>query len=616
MIRLLVPAQPPPGGGDGGGGGGGGPGVGDYLSDPIGSAAQSAFNDAMQAVWDSAIWLLKGGFTLADQVSQVSPGTITGNDADNPASVPGAPPAPPPGGAQSAVDLGSLWSTMVWLAALIALGPFFYQLTTVALRGGRGMLRAVTGPAQFGIALAVTTGAVAVLLTGADGLTQLFLSNLGEQGSFTAIMDNPAVADRFGQNPDLGADVEDGVRSMILGLAALFGVIPAALGFALAMIFRAAAIMVLIATVPIAAACLISDSTASMFWRVVRWLLAAVLMKPALALVVVIGVNIMSRTDGVAGLLAGTAVLLISLFCPMVLYRLLAFVDPGTGAGMAVRSGGGSRSAGEPGGDNGTSEMINTARASQKAYQMGSGGGSGGGGGAGGAAGGGELGGSTAASAGGSSSGAAAAGGGSSAGGAAAGAGVAGGAAAAAVVGGYMATKAAGQAAGGYGSSQMAQTGIGHPGPAPAAGASGAQIGSAAGGASAGATATSDWSGQPPSSDSGPVESGNGRDGGDGAAGGGAQPPPVDSGPPEAGRPDSANPGGGPDSGGPTTDPGAPGGSGGPVEPPPVSAGTDEAATPPAPAPAPDDRSSTSPPDRAPEPDRPARPDTPRQEGS
>ena len=69
--HVVAPTQPPPDGG--GGGGGGGPGVGDYLSDPIGSAAASAFSSAMQAVWDSAVWLLKGGFELADTVSQVSP---------------------------------------------------------------------------------------------------------------------------------------------------------------------------------------------------------------------------------------------------------------------------------------------------------------------------------------------------------------------------------------------------------------------------------------------------------------------------------------------------------------------------------------------------------------
>ncbi|MEU4377149.1 hypothetical protein [Pseudonocardia alni] len=583
-----LPAQDPaPPGGDGGGGGGGGT-ASNLLGGVVGDLAQSAFSDAMQMVWDGSIWLLKGAFELADNISQVDLSTVTGRTEDS-----GGLPGP---GEAASVDVSALWSSMIWLAAMIALGLFFYQLVSVALRGGRGMFRAVTGPVQFGIALAITTGAVAILLTAADGLTQLFLSSLSEQGNFASALDNPIVADRFGENPDLG-EVEEGVRSMVLGLAAAFGVVPAAVGFALQMIFRAAAIMVLIATVPVAAACLAADVTASMFWRTVRWIVAAVLMKPALALVLVIGVNVMARASGVAGLLAGTAVLLVSLFCPMVLYRLLAFVDPGTGAGMAVRSFGSSSTSGSgsAGSDGGSSEATNIARHLQSSSSSGAGPASSGGG---------ELGGSTAASpaaagraagagggAGGATGGGAAAGGaggGAAAGGAAAGIGAAGGIAGAAVVGGYLATKAAAQAAGGYGSSQMAQTGVGHPGPAPGAGPGAGQVSAAAGGAYSSSTATSDWSGQAPTADSGPV--GSGASGGDGTPGGGApggsapDPPPVDSGPPEAGRPDTA-----PVSGH-TQDP---------PEPPPVTAGTDGDTT--APVPGPAEQPRTAPP-------RPAQP--------
>lgn len=569
-LTIHLPAQDPaPPGGDGGGGGGI---VSNLLGGVAGDIAQSAFSDAMQMVWDGSIWLLKGAFELADKISQVNPSTITGRTSDD-----GDLPAPGgAGGAATSVDVSSLWSSMIWLAAMIALGLFFYQLITVALRGGRGMFRAVTGPAQFGIALAITTGAVAILLTAADGLTQLFLSSLSEQSNFTSALDNPIVADRFGDNPDLGS-VEEGVRSMVLGLAAVFGVIPAAVGFALQMIFRAAAIMVLIAAIPVAAACLAADVTASVFWRTVRWIFAAVLMKPALALVLVIGVNVMARADGVAGLLAGTAVLLVSLFCPMVLYRLLAFVDPGTGAGMAVRSFGSSGGPGAAGSDGGSSEAINVARQMRPASS-----------GAGPVAGGaGELGGSTAASpaaagraagagggAGAGAGGGAAAGGaggGAAAGGAAAGIGAAGGVAGAAIVGGYLATKATAQAAGGYASSQMAQTGVGHPGPAPGGGPGAGQISSAAGGAYSSATTTSDWSGQAPTSDNGPVSAT--PEGGGGAPGGSVpEPPPVDSGPPEAGRPDTV-----PASGAPQR----------PPEPPPVDAGTDGAPSTPAPPPRP-----------------------------
>ncbi|WP_143517630.1 hypothetical protein [Pseudonocardia sp. MH-G8] len=338
--QSVRPGQQPPGGGDGGSG------LGTYLSDPIGSMTASAFDAAMQKVWDAGIGLLRGGLSLADDVAVVDPSAIIGGDA------------------------ASLRPTMVWLATVIGLGLFFYQLISVAVRGGRGMFRAFAGPVQFGIAIALTTGTVATLLTAADGLTTMFLSSLSAQGDFASIVDNPVVADRIGPDPEL-SDVDGEVRSMLLGLAAFFGTIPAGIGFSLLMIFRQAAVLVLIATIPIAAAGLVADTTASIFWRSARWILAAILMKPALGLVLLVGVTVMARADGVAGLLAGTAVLLVALACPIGLFRLLAFVDPGTAAGAAVRSRGEWRGFSEPGSDNGTTESVNIARYTEQAHRPG-----------------------------------------------------------------------------------------------------------------------------------------------------------------------------------------------------------------------------------------------------
>lgn len=194
-----APPPPPPPADTGGGESGGG--IGDVLGNPIASMAESAFDAAMQKVWDGGVWLLKGAFTLADNVSQVDAATAMGGEGS-----------------------GALWPSMVWLSAMIALGLFFYQIASVAIRGGRGMFRAVSGPIQFGIAVAITTGTVATLLTAADGLTTMFLQTGLDSANFSAVMDNPDFAARVGENPDLG-DAEDNVRSMILGLAAVFGVI-------------------------------------------------------------------------------------------------------------------------------------------------------------------------------------------------------------------------------------------------------------------------------------------------------------------------------------------------------------------------------------------------------
>ena len=121
---------------------------------------------------------------------------------------------------------------------------------------------------------------------------------------------------------------------------------------------------------------LLADATASWFWRGLRWAITAAVLKPALALVLIIGVNMLSRPSGLSGLLAAAGVLLVALFCPFALYRLLAFVDPGTNAGMTARgllnisglsggssgggAGGGSGSDGSGGGDGG--EAAHAAR--------------------------------------------------------------------------------------------------------------------------------------------------------------------------------------------------------------------------------------------------------------
>jgi hypothetical protein len=114
-------------------------------------------------------------------------------------------------------------------------------------------------------------------------------------------------------------------------------VIPAAIGYSLEMLFREAAIYVLVATVPIVAAGLLANVTASWFWRTCRWLVACIAMKPVLAMTLVFGVAITGGSQGLSGLLAGVGVLIISLLAPFVLFRLFAFVDPNSDAGAAFR---------------------------------------------------------------------------------------------------------------------------------------------------------------------------------------------------------------------------------------------------------------------------------------
>lgn len=145
---------------------------------------------------------------------------------------------------------------------------------------------------------------------------------------------------------------------------ALFLVIPAAFGYLLIMLVREAALLILVATMPIAAAGALGDGTRPWMWKSIRWFVAACLTSPLLALVVGLGVQISrasfpeaTRTahqgvsvqqnlDSVVNAnqahvgmaVVGCVVFAIACFCPMVLFRLLAFVDPGTASGASFRS--------------------------------------------------------------------------------------------------------------------------------------------------------------------------------------------------------------------------------------------------------------------------------------
>jgi hypothetical protein len=185
----------------------------------------------------------------------------------------------------------------------------------------------IGGPVQYGVTLAVTVGLVATFLAGVDGLTDGILTYGLRSKNFTDAFSHTSIANA----------ASHGIKAVVLGLCAVGGLLPAAVGYVLEMLFREAAIYVLVAVVPLVAAGLLANVSAGWFWRTVRWLAAAIAMKPVLALTLVLGVSIAGGSQGVSGLLAGVAVLVVSLIAPFVLFRLFAFVDPHSDPGAGFR---------------------------------------------------------------------------------------------------------------------------------------------------------------------------------------------------------------------------------------------------------------------------------------
>jgi hypothetical protein len=276
--------------------------LGDVIGDGIASAVGSGIDSLMRALWEGCLWLLREAFGLVDALSSFSVDPHSGS-------------------------VGPVWSVLVWISGAVALGLFFWQLTLAVARGGRGMGRAATGAVGYGVALAVTAGVVGMLVEAADGLTTLLLTQGLHADNFAGAFTSTS----------LGQGATNGIKAVALGLLGFFGLLPAALGYTMEVIWRQAAILVLVATVPITAAGLLAQSSAAWFWKACRWMVAAVVLKPALALILVIGFSVMAHAAGPAGVLAGVGVLWVSLTAPLALYRMLAFVDPGTDPGGAFR---------------------------------------------------------------------------------------------------------------------------------------------------------------------------------------------------------------------------------------------------------------------------------------
>jgi hypothetical protein len=267
--------------------------LGGIAGKAIGATAAGILEPFMAATWAAALFILRTAFELVDQFS-----ILTVSTTDGPVSI--------------------LWPMTLWISGAIALAMFFWQIITTVLHGGRGFVRLITGPAQYGIALAVTVSVVAALLAAADGLTEAILSTGLRVGNFRDALNMTGFTDAL----------SDEVKTVVLGLAGAFGVIPAGLGFAVEAVFREAAIYVVVATIPIAAAGLVAEVTARWYWKVVRWGLVAIVMKPALAFVLVLAVAIVGGAQGLSGLLAGIGILFLALCAPLVLFKLFAFVDP------------------------------------------------------------------------------------------------------------------------------------------------------------------------------------------------------------------------------------------------------------------------------------------------
>ncbi|TWG99976.1 hypothetical protein L615_002300000140 [Nocardioides sp. J9] len=295
------------------------PGLGDIpnpfenIGDVIAKAAADAWTAAMLAVWSSGLFVLRIVLTFSELF-------LTPDLSDD--------------GPGKDVYAFTLWLALVLVVilAMIQLGAAAFK------REGMGLARAFIGAGQFVLVCACWFGYCVMIVAACGAITKALMKSLLKVQTWPD------------WDPMAGLGVDDITDAGVATALAFLGIFLwiAAIGHVLVYLARAASLLVLVATGPLSAAGLVSDFTRSWFWKSLRWFHAAAFTPVLMVMVLGIGVQF---ANGVAAHLAdgtakafGTALpavmtILISVVAPLALFKLLAFVDPGTPSGASFRQG-------------------------------------------------------------------------------------------------------------------------------------------------------------------------------------------------------------------------------------------------------------------------------------
>lgn len=266
---------------------------------------------AMLMIWNAGLWVLQLVLNIGDAL--LTPDLREGG--------PGS----------------GIYRTAFWIAGALFLVLGIVQVGTAAIRrDGRSLARIAIGFVQFAVVWAAWLAYGVLLIAATSGLTRSLMQALLGVNAWSALKFSEPV------NP---GDITDATVATVLGFMGFFVVI-AAIGHFLVLLARAAALMVLAATTPIAAAGLVGDAGRAWFWKSLRWFHAAAFAPVVMALVfglanqftAGIATGLGKDFSAVGTAVVGVLLLLVSVVSPLALFRMLAFVDPGTSSGAAMRA--------------------------------------------------------------------------------------------------------------------------------------------------------------------------------------------------------------------------------------------------------------------------------------
>jgi hypothetical protein len=275
------------------------------LLDPLGcltSAASGGVNDAATSAWDS---VCKSFADAAAELLKAFGQAFAALPSLN----------------LESAGISSTYGICLAIAASVAaLLVFAGVIRTAWTHDGSGIAQAVTGVGKALLAWLLTAAVATASLQASDEITRFVVNqSFGSQ---------QALADRLGTIVNW-AEVTGDPGQAILGgsLLLVFALIGIALVIVLwfELLLRNAAIAVLVATSPIAAAGQASEATKAWWVRAASATAQLIILKPVIALVFAVGLGMAGTSDGVESLLEGLLVLALAAFSWPVIARFFTF---------------------------------------------------------------------------------------------------------------------------------------------------------------------------------------------------------------------------------------------------------------------------------------------------
>ena len=258
-----------------------------YLGNAAGKIVADGWTAAMLGIWNAGLWLLKLILGIEDDF-------LVPDLSEN-------------------GPMRGIYPYTFWIAGSLILILLMIQLGIAAFRrDGQSLARVLIGTAQFVMVWVAGVVYAVAVVAAAGGLTRALMESLLHVDAMAA------------WQPWTGfstADITDGTIATVLGV----------MGFFL-----------------IAAAGLVWEGGRSWFWKAFRWFHAAAFTPVIMMLMLGLGVQVtshvaLSATDtlqkAIGTAVPGVMLILVGCFAPLALFKLLAFVDPGTSSGAAMRAG-------------------------------------------------------------------------------------------------------------------------------------------------------------------------------------------------------------------------------------------------------------------------------------